>query len=183
MDEDEEKPRATVGGLKEMKGREEGQKEGSSEIKRRWRTPGVEMGPTARFSAVLRLWRACRGKGCVRSSEIKFFSSLRIIGRAKRKRERDRGPNSNPSWFPGTRFILSFIPLLLFLTLSLFPLLSRYNRLLFLVSHRFLALQSQNVAGLEHRWDIDREGTNFEIPDFIGSPLCKKKKNRTWLSD
>jgi len=33
--EDEEKPRATVGGLKEMKRRGEGQRKESSEIKRR----------------------------------------------------------------------------------------------------------------------------------------------------
>lgn len=35
MDEDEEKPRATVGGLKEMEGGGVGQRRGSSEIKRR----------------------------------------------------------------------------------------------------------------------------------------------------
>lgn len=53
------------------------------------------MGPTARFSTVLRPWRARRGKGCARSSEIKFFLSLRTIGRVrreKRERERSQGP-------------------------------------------------------------------------------------------
>lgn len=115
------------------------------------------MEPTARFAAVLRPWRARRGKGCARSSEIKFFLSLRTIERVRGERERERSQRPKLeseliSWHAVHLVVYSSPALSLPLPLS--PFLSRYNRLLFLVSRRFPALQSQNVAGLEHRWDI-----------------------------
>lgn len=176
MDEDREKPRATVGGLKELKRRREGQREGSSEIKRRWRTPGVEIGPTARFAAVLRPWRARRGKGCARSSEIKFFLSLRTIERVRGERERERSQRPKLeseliSWHAVHLVVYSSPALSSSLSLSL-PL--QPSSLPRLSPFPCPPIPECGRTGAQMGYWY-HESTDFKILGFPGSPLCKIK--------
>lgn len=138
------------------------------------------MGPTARFSAVLRSWRARRGKGCAHSSEIKFFLSLRTI-RSERERGRER-PEAR------TRIRVDFLArgsscrlflsrsllLFLFLSFSLFSPVTTIFSSSSLSPFPCPPIPECGRTGAQMGYRY-HEGTNFEIPDFLGSSLRKIK--------
>lgn len=134
------------------------------------------MGPTARFSTVLRPWRARRGKGCARSSEIKFFLSLRTIGRVRRERESEK-PEARTrirvDFMARGSSCRLFLSRSLSLTLSLSPFLSRSSLpRLSPFPCPLIPECGRTGAQMGYRY---REGTNFEILDFLGRPLRKIK--------